>query len=57
MLHLGSVGKYMSYIWGWSVHCWESGDLQGSSMGLSLLMKTRLPSEPESNRTRTNFCL
>jgi hypothetical protein len=30
---------------------------QGSSMGLSLFTKTRLPSEPESNRTRTNFCL
>jgi hypothetical protein len=26
-------------------------------MGLSLLMKMRLPSEPESNRTHTNFCL
>jgi hypothetical protein len=28
MQHLGGVGKYVSQIWGWSVHSWESGDLQ-----------------------------
>ncbi len=27
MLHLGGVGKYVSQIWGWSVHSRESGDL------------------------------
>jgi hypothetical protein len=27
VLHLGGVGKYVSQIWGWSVHSWESGDL------------------------------
>ncbi len=27
MLHLGGVGKYLSQIWGWSVHSRESGDL------------------------------
>jgi hypothetical protein len=28
VLHLGGVGKYVSQIWGWSVHAWESRDLQ-----------------------------
>jgi hypothetical protein len=28
VLHLGGVGKYVSKIWGWSVHSQESGDLQ-----------------------------
>ncbi len=28
MLHLGGAGKYVSQIRGWSVHLWESGDLQ-----------------------------
>jgi hypothetical protein len=27
MLHLGGVGKYVSQIWGLSVHPQESGDL------------------------------
>jgi hypothetical protein len=27
VLHLGGVGKYVSQIWGWSVHSLESGDL------------------------------
>jgi hypothetical protein len=27
VLHLGGVGKYVSQIWGWYVHSWESGDL------------------------------
>ncbi len=31
MLHLGGVGKYVSQIWGWSVHSQESGDLQFAS--------------------------
>jgi hypothetical protein len=27
VLHLGGVGKYVSLIWGWSIHSRESGDL------------------------------
>jgi hypothetical protein len=53
ILALRSVYKILFEVF---YNCGTSPFEEESSMGLSLLTNTRLPSEPLSNRTRTNFC-